>query len=66
MMLSLTLLQLLLHSRGPWFESLLSLCVPQVVVPHDPDVKIEDASLGEKWAIVSTRQRAQQTVTTCG
>lgn len=38
-------------------------CV-QVLLPHDDDVKIEGASVGEKWLVVSQRSRAQQTLVT--
>jgi hypothetical protein len=33
-----------------------------VLVPHDDAVKVEGASVGEKWAVISTRSRAQQTL----
>jgi protease II len=34
-----------------------------VLVPHDDAVKIEGAAVGERWLVLSSRQRAQQTVT---
>lgn len=39
------------------------LCL-QVLLPHDDAVKIEGASVGEKWLVLSTRSRAQQTLVT--
>lgn len=36
----------------------------QVLVPHDDTVKIEGASVGEKWLVISQRSRAQQTLVT--
>lgn len=36
----------------------------QVLLAHDDAVKIEGASVGEKWLVVAQRSRAQQTVVT--
>jgi hypothetical protein len=36
----------------------------QVLVLHDENVKIEGASVGEKWVVISQRSRAQQTLVT--
>ena len=33
-----------------------------MLLPHDDAVKVEGASVGEKWAVIATRSRAQQTL----
>lgn len=38
--------------------------LPQVLLPHDDAVKIEGASVGEKWMVIAQRSRAQQTLVT--
>lgn len=35
-----------------------------MLLPHNDDVKIEGASVGEKWVVIAQRGRAQQTLVT--
>lgn len=35
-----------------------------MLLPHDENVKIEGAGVGEKWMVIAQRSRAQQTLVT--
>jgi len=45
-------------------RSLLQTGALQVLLPHNDDVKIEGASVGEKWMVIAQRGHAQQTLVT--